>query len=101
MKKLKNCFRKYEKKKKEKSKMSDINLEIPALFYNSKKEDQEAYFALVESGIPCEFLPPSEEPTPLLLVGFAKYIGLQEIKEFIESERAQELIKKKSVANIK
>ena len=71
--------------------MKEIDLEIPVLFYNSKKEDREAYFALAKSGIPCEFRPPSEEPTPLLLVGYAKYLGLQEIMEYLGSERAQKL----------
>lgn len=71
--------------------MKEIDLEIPVLFYNSKQEDREAYFALVKSGIPCKFRPPSEEPTPLLLVGYTKYIGLQEIMEYLGSERVQKL----------
>lgn len=71
--------------------MKEIDLEIPVLFYNSKKEDREAYFALVKSRVPCEFRPPSDEPTPLLLVGYTRYIGLQEIMEYLGSERAQKL----------
>lgn len=71
--------------------MKEIDLEIPVLFYNSKKEDREAHFALIKSGVPCEFRPPSDEPTPLLLVGYTRYIGLQEIMEYLGSERAQKL----------
>jgi len=82
--------------KNEEYKMKKIDLDIPVLFYNSKEDDHKAYFALVESGIPCEFLGPSEEPTPLLLVGFTHYEGLEEIMEYIRSEEAQKLKEKKS-----
>lgn len=75
--------------------MKEIDLEIPVLFYNSKEEDFEAYFSILKSGIPCEFRPPSEEPTPRLLVGYAEYVGLQEIIEYLMSERAQELKERK------
>lgn len=63
--------------------MKEIDFEKPILFYNSKEEDQKAYFLLKGSGISCDFRPPSEEPTPLLLVGFRKYTGLQEIEEYL------------------
>ena len=77
-------------------KIKEIDLEIPVLFYNSKEDDREAYYALLKSGIPCEFRPPSEEPTPRLLVGYAEYIGLQKIMEYLGSEMAQKLKEKKS-----
>ncbi len=79
--------------------MKEIDREIPVLFYNSKEEDREAYFAILKSGIPCEFRPPSAEPTPWLLVGYTKYIGTQEIMEYLESESAQKL-KEKKMENI-
>ncbi|MBU3942234.1 MAG: hypothetical protein KKF74_04955 [Nanoarchaeota archaeon] len=82
--------------KKEEYKMKEIDLEIPVLFYNSKEDDRKAYYALLKSGIPCEFRPPSEEPTPLLLVGYTEYIGLEEIMEYLGSEMAQKLKEKKS-----
>ena len=75
--------------------MKEIGLEIPVLFYNSKKEDREAYFSILKSGILCDFRPPSEEPTPRLLVGYAEYIGLQEIMEYLGSESARKLKERK------
>jgi len=80
--------------KKEGYKMKEIDLEIPVLFYNSKETDREAYYAIIKSGIPCEFRPPSEEPTPWLIVGYTHYDGLQKIMEYIGSERAQKLKEK-------
>ena len=77
-------------------KYNKIDLEIPVLFYNSKEEDREAYFAIIKSGIPCIFNPPSEEPTPWLLVEYTHYDGLQEIMEYLGSEMAQKLKEKKS-----
>ena len=70
------------------------DFEIPILFYNSKESDKEAYFALVKSKIPCIFNPPSDEPTPMLLVGYTHYEGLQEIMEYLGSEMAQKLKEK-------
>lgn len=70
------------------------NFEIPVLFYNSKETDREADFAIIKSGIPCIFNPPSEEPTPMLLVGFTHYDGLEEIMEYLGSEMAQKLKEK-------
>ena len=75
-------------------KYNRTDFEIPVLFYNSKKSDQEAYFALMDSGIPCIFNAPSEEPTPMLLVEFTHYDGLEEIMEYIRSKGAQKLKEK-------
>ncbi len=75
-------------------KYNKIDLEIPVLFYNSKETDREAYYAILKSGIPCEFRPPSEEPTPWLLVGYTHYDGLGEIMEYLGSEMAQKLKEK-------
>ena len=70
------------------------DFEIPILFYNSKESDKEAYFALVKSKIPCIFNPPSDEPTPMLLVGYTHYEGLQEIMEYLGSEMARKFKEK-------
>lgn len=75
--------------------MKKIDFEKPILFYNSKEEDRKAYFLLMESNIPCDYRPPSEEPTPLLLVGFRKYVGLQEIKGYLTMEEFRNSIKEK------
>lgn len=62
--------------------------DVPVLFFNSGGENREAYRSLVASGIECEFRAASEEPTPLLLVGYQRIVGLEEIKAFL-SERRQ------------
>lgn len=63
--------------------------EVPILFFNTGKEDKEAYLALKASGIPCEFYGPTlEEPTPVLDVGYQKLIGVREIKKFINKSKA-------------
>jgi len=60
--------------------------DIPVLFFNAGEEDRQAYLSLLASGIPCEFRAAAEEPTPLLLVGYQRFLGLAEIKKFL-SER--------------
>lgn len=91
---LEGKVKKYNKREEYKTK--EIDLEIPRLFYNSKETDRKAYYAILKSGIPCVFYPPSDEPTPRLLVGYGEYIGLQKIMEYLGSEMAQKLKEKKS-----
>jgi len=56
----------------------------PILFFNTGSEDREAYLLIKASGMPCEFRAPSlEEFTPLLLVGYRKFLGVNEIRSFI------------------
>jgi len=62
---------------------------IPVLFFNSSKEDREAFRFVLSSKMPCEFRAAAEEPTPLLLVGYQRFLGFAEIREFI-SERSQQ-----------
>ena len=57
--------------------------EVPVLFFNTGEADREAYFSLLTSGIECEFRAAAEEPTPLLLVGYQRFLGLTEIKKFL------------------
>ena len=64
--------------------------DVPVLFFNTGEEDREAYLALLRAGIPCEFRAAAEEPTPLLLVGYQRFYGLPEIREFI-SEQNQKI----------
>ena len=64
------------------------------LFFNNSEEDGKAYRLLRDSGIPCEFLGPAsgepcldEKPSrPLLVVGFSKYVGFEEIEKFVKDE---------------
>ena len=58
--------------------------DVPILYYNSKPEDKEAYLSILEAEIPCELRAPAEEPTPTLTFGFERFVGLEEIKKFIE-----------------
>jgi len=74
--------------------MSKIDLEKPVLFYNDSDEAREAYYAMLKSEIPCEFRPPCEDSTPMLLVGYTQYTGIWEIKEFIKSDIAERIKKK-------
>jgi len=74
----------------DKKKTDEVDFEFPILFSDNEKEGQKARFALEKAGIPFEY-PPCTEPTPMLLIGFTCYTGLREIKEFIESERAQKI----------
>ena len=56
----------------------------PILFFNTGAEDREAYLEVKKSGIPCEFRAPSlEELSPLLLVGYQRFVGIHEIRAFI------------------
>jgi len=60
------------------------------LFFNTGAADREAYLSVKASGMPCEFRAPTEEdPTPLLLVGYRRIIGVDEIKAFVEEHRGQ------------
>jgi|GEM_PF-6102229 len=62
------------------------------LFFNNSKEDKQAYRLLKGSGIPCEFRAPAigepcldEEPSrPLLVVGYSKHIGFEEIEKYVK-----------------
>lgn len=74
--------------------MSKVDLEMPVLFYNDSDEARKAYYAMLKSGIPCKFRPPSADSTPMLLVGYTEYTGIQEIEEFIKGEIAQKIREK-------
>jgi len=63
--------------------MTKIN-EVPILYCNSGVENKEAYHSMLESKIPCEFAIPAEDPTPQIRIGFERYTGINEIKEFIK-----------------
>lgn len=64
--------------------MARVQRDTPVLFFNTGAADREAYLLLKTSGIPCEFRAPTlEEPTPLLLVGYQRLVGIDEIKAFI------------------
>ena len=73
--------------------MSKVDLEYPVLFSDNEGEGRKARDALEEAGIPFAY-PASAESPPMLLVGFTRYTGLKEIKEFIESERAKKIKEK-------
>jgi hypothetical protein len=56
----------------------------PILFFNTGAEDREAYLEVRKSGMPCEFRAPSlEDSSPLLLVGYRRFVGIQEIRTYI------------------
>lgn len=57
------------------------------LYFNTSEDDKRAYLLLKSSRIPCEFRCPASclEGTPLLLDGYTKYIGFNEIKSFMEA----------------
>ena len=74
--------------KEHKEKVPILKEEVPILFFNTGEEDRKAYLALKESGIPCEFYGPTlEEPTPVLDVGYQKFVGVREIKKFISKSK--------------
>jgi hypothetical protein len=58
---------------------------IATFFYsNCNEEDREAERLLKEAGIPCsKFGPTLVEETPTVEWGFLKYVGIEEIKDFI------------------
>ncbi len=60
--------------------------DVPVLFFNSGAENGEAYRFLRSSDIECEFRAVSDGPTPLLLVGYQKFIGLAEIRKFVSEQ---------------
>jgi hypothetical protein len=64
------------------------NQDVPVFFFNSSEEDREAFRFIVDSGIPCDFSAAADEPTPLLLVGYQRFVGLEEIKNYV-SEHSQ------------
>lgn len=64
--------------------------DVPVLFFNRGQEDREAYISLLASGIECEFRAAAEEPTPLLLVGYQRFLGLAEIKKFLSENRQED-----------
>ena len=56
----------------------------PILFFNTGAEDREAYLEVRKSGMPCEFRAPTlEDFSPLLLVGYQRFVGIHEIRSFI------------------
>lgn len=64
--------------------MATVRREKPMLFFNTGAEDREAYFLIKSSGMPCEFHAPSmDESTPLLLVGYQRFIGIDQIQAFL------------------
>ena len=61
--------------------MLEMREEKPILFFNSGVEDKEAYLFIRSSGVSCEFRTPSTDVfTPLLLVGYKKFFGLNNLK---------------------
>ena len=60
-----------------------IDQDIPVLFFNSSEEDRETFRFLRNSEVQCEFRPAADEPTPLLLVGYQRFLGFEEIKQFV------------------
>lgn len=68
--------------------MLEVEGEKPILFFNSGVEDREAYLFIKSSGVSCEFRAPSMDSlTPLLLVGYKKFFGVNEIKAFISVQQ--------------
>jgi len=68
--------------------MLKVEGEKPILFFNSGAEDREAYLLIKSSGVSCEFRAPSMDVlSPLLLVGYKKFFGINEIKSFISLQR--------------
>jgi len=68
--------------------MLKVEREKPILFFNSGAEDREAYLFIKSSGVSCEFRVPSTDVlTPLLLVGYKKFFGANEIKSFISVQQ--------------
>lgn len=68
-----------------------INDDLPALYSNGSSEDLEALMLLKESGIDCDYFGPVlGHPTPHLIWRYRDYIGLEEIKGFIQEYRAQQ-----------
>lgn len=60
----------------------------PILFFNTGAEDREAYLEVKKSGMPCEFRAPSlEDLSPLLLVGYQRFVGIHEIRSFITGSK--------------
>lgn len=45
-----------------------------------------AYLKVLASGIKCEFMAPSLEEEPILLVRYTRYRGLKEIEEFLKEK---------------
>jgi len=60
--------------------------DLPILFFNDGEEHKKAYLKVLASGIKCEFMAPSLEEEPILLVGYTRYRGLKEIEEFLKEE---------------
>lgn len=73
----------------------DIDQDVPVLFFNSSKEDKETFRFLRDSEVPCEFRAAADEPTPLLLVGYQRFLGFEEIKQFV----AENLLKESSAVS--
>ena len=64
--------------------MVTVRRDKPILFFNTGAEDREAYLEVKKSRIPCEFRAPSlEDRSPLLLVGYQRFVGIHEIRSFI------------------
>ena len=65
----------------------------PILFFNTGAEDREAYLEVRKSGMPCEFRAPSlEDSSPLLLVGYQRFVGIQEIRSFIGKSKKNRFV---------
>ena len=62
------------------------------LFSNGGKEDKEAFFLLLNNEIPfINFGPTSDTPTPIVEYGHWKYIGLEQINQFVSRWKTGEL----------
>jgi len=83
----------YSKKKYEKGMDSKMEKnprhKVPILFFNSSEEDRETFRFVLSSKMPCEFRAAAEKPTPRLLVGYQRFLGFAEIREFV-SEHLQQ-----------
>ena len=70
--------------------MLKVKGEKPILFFNSGAEDREAYLFIKASGVSCEFRAPSVDIlAPLLLVGYKRFFGINEIKSFISTQQGK------------
>jgi len=60
--------------------------EKPTLLLNRGAEDREASRCVVRARIPCEFVAaPADSVTPVLLFGLEEFVGLAEIRQFVQN----------------
>lgn len=85
--------------------MNILSKEKPILFFSGGDECREAYLLTLNSEIACEFRPAAEDtPPPFLLDGYTRYIGIEEIRKFIEEYKnriSKQATKKISIETIR